>query len=824
MELQDHPLYGKRKKRKPVCANPLFLQWLTEWREEAAEKGWKTQYVYGKAIKSLKNYPLPLATGKDCKMLEHFGDKTCKLIDEKLAEHIELHGCVVPPDPVEVPKKAPSKQKKTKQSMSENSTRPVDDVSRPRHGLTVAAAGSVNLTDDDVDLTVTPPPKRHARPRSKSGEQEYVPAYRSGAYGLLLALYRNTQDPGSRGYMSKVELVGKAQPLSDKSFTIPDAGCRYTSWSSMGTLIKKALIIKESNPAKYSITDAGCELAHRLEMAGTDGHVATTGNLTQAGVPTDRLSLDSPRRLTDQHTRHDTGVRSGLEFVYIDEAGGPVQTKDKAQVLIDEDFGIGFLVHCDYHGLLTSGKHYKLDMSRPMGDKVYAHLHDNDAPERAVECAPPPRLPSFNLSDDEDRGNDNCLVSHRLGPQSLPSFDDEPMTRQAVPIVTNGYPSKSSVSTTVTTDSSNRKKVKPKPRSKPNKPLSVKLSAAASQPYLPSLIDKLPTCPPPSSMETLASSQESQESIRSISSMSSAASLPRPDFVLTPGNFDIILCIDNQEFYGSGKNGSKTLLPDLMKNGVNCDLRKLQVGDLLWVAREKTDPVLGGVNQGKGRELVLDYVVERKRMDDLVHSCIDGRLPDQKFRLKHCGINNAIFLIEMYGSMQHFSIAEDRIKQTITNLQIIDGFQIKRTGNTKESVVYLATMTRYIHSYYRNKTLYATSPDDLQGKGHINDAEQRLLTFDQFNQGSVKSKALTVREMFGKQLIQLNGMSAEKAKAVTDKYHTPSLILEAYDNCVSVKDKENLLSNIKSGKAMRNLGQNLSKQIYQLYCTKQALT
>ena len=32
----------------------------------------------------------------------------------------------------------------------------------------------------------------------------------------------------------------------------------------------------------------------------------------------------------------------------------------------------------------------------------------------------------------------------------------------------------------------------------------------------------------------------------------------------------------------------------------------------------------------KPRELVLDYVIERKRMDDLVHSCTDGRLKDQK--------------------------------------------------------------------------------------------------------------------------------------------------------------------------------------------------
>ena len=38
----------KRKKKVDACPNPLFVQWLTEWKDEAAEKGIKTQYAYGK--------------------------------------------------------------------------------------------------------------------------------------------------------------------------------------------------------------------------------------------------------------------------------------------------------------------------------------------------------------------------------------------------------------------------------------------------------------------------------------------------------------------------------------------------------------------------------------------------------------------------------------------------------------------------------------------------------------------------------------------------------------------------------------------------------
>ena len=45
--------------------------------------------------------------------------------------------------------------------------------------------------------------------------------------------------------------------------------------------------------------------------------------------------------------------------------------------------------------------------------------------------------------------------------------------------------------------------------------------------------------------------------------------------------------------YYRNKGSSKTLLPDLLKNGVNCELRKLHVGDLLWVAQEKVKPLPG---------------------------------------------------------------------------------------------------------------------------------------------------------------------------------------------------------------------------------------
>lgn len=48
--------------------------------------------------------------------------------------------------------------------------------------------------------------------------------------------------------------------------------------------------------------------------------------------------------------------------------------------------------------------------------------------------------------------------------------------------------------------------------------------------------------------------------------------------------------------------------------------------------------------------MVLDYIIERKKADDLAASIIDGRYKEQKFRLKISGISNIIYLYEGHPS------------------------------------------------------------------------------------------------------------------------------------------------------------------------------
>uniref|UniRef100_A0A8D2LH75 Crossover junction endonuclease MUS81 n=1 Tax=Varanus komodoensis TaxID=61221 RepID=A0A8D2LH75_VARKO len=253
------------------------------------------------------------------------------------------------------------------------------------------------------------------------------------------------------------------------------------------------------------------------------------------------------------------------------------------------------------------------------------------------------------------------------------------------------------------------------------------------------------------------------------------------------------------------------LVDELQRNHVPFSIRKLHVGDFLWVAREKAAPA-PGVDL-EARELVLDYVVERKRMPDLCSSIVDGRFREQKFRLRQCGISHPIYLVEDLNSAQHLSLPEKTLQQAITNTQVVDGFFVKRTRDIRESAAYLTLMTRHLAALYGEEL-------DQERPLQAGDGSCRLLTFPEFNQGAVKNKAQTVSEVFARQLLQISGISGDKAAAILERYKTPASLLAAYAACQTPRDQEQLLSSIKCGKLQRNLGPALSKTVAQLYCTQ----
>lgn len=81
-----------------------------------------------------------------------------------------------------------------------------------------------------------------------------------------------------------------------------------------------------------------------------------------------------------------------------------------------------------------------------------------------------------------------------------------------------------------------------------------------------------------------------------------------------------LLAIYEVYFSGKTKPQHDATLMELTKFGILFEVRRLKIGDFAWIARcRKTKD-----------ELIIPYIIERKRMDDLSGSIIDGRFHEQK--------------------------------------------------------------------------------------------------------------------------------------------------------------------------------------------------
>lgn len=270
----------RRITKKNPDPNPLFTKWLQEWRDVAAASNSKAQHVYGRALKSLRKYPLVLKTGQEAKILEYFGDKLCAMLDKKLEEHRRDNPAWCLPS-----NSAPMVLDLTDDDDSQTSTSQDDALGTTSNSKPLSTSKVKRKKASD-----------NAAPASKKrGPRQYIPLPRSGAHAILVTLGQRRLElkaswagASSHDWMSKSDLIVTAQPLCDTSFTQPLPDSHYTAWSSMATLIRKGLISKQGCPARFSLTEEGEELAIRLIAPGTLPGT-TAGSVNSQAVNGDRM-------------------------------------------------------------------------------------------------------------------------------------------------------------------------------------------------------------------------------------------------------------------------------------------------------------------------------------------------------------------------------------------------------------------------------------------------------------------------------------------------------------------------------------------------------
>jgi crossover junction endonuclease MUS81 len=127
------------------------------------------------------------------------------------------------------------------------------------------------------------------------------------------------------------------------------------------------------------------------------------------------------------------------------------------------------------------------------------------------------------------------------------------------------------------------------------------------------------------------------------------------------------------------------------------------------------------------------------------------------------------------------SLPEKSIVQADVNTQLIDELLVHHATDPKDSANYLIQMTNYVTEKYKNLTLNCINKTDLDKiLKSTNDnsnfmSSRYVISFQEFNQFSNKNKPLTIREMFAKLLMKIQGVSQEKCLPIIELYPTPAL-------------------------------------------------
>lgn len=268
-----------------------------------------------------------------------------------------------------------------------------------------------------------------------------------------------------------------------------------------------------------------------------------------------------------------------------------------------------------------------------------------------------------------------------------------------------------------------------------------------------------------------------------------------PEFTpirLQPGSFTVHLVLDVREV--RAQTDRDYMRNELAKKGVTAIMRSLELGDAVWVAKCH-DPEFLGRHGAEGDEVVLDWIVERKRLDDLIGSIRDGRFNEQKFRLRRSGIKNVIYLVEEIAlDPTRFEKYEEAVQSAIASTQVVSGYFLKKTQKMDDTVHYLARMTMLLKKMYEKDSVLAiptniiTTQNYLPLLKHFREASPSIsyhVSYPAFASLVSKSDVMTLRDVYLKMLMCTRGVTGEKAVEIQKRWKTPYDFVRAFDVCGS---------------------------------------
>lgn len=302
--------------------------------------------------------------------------------------------------------------------------------------------------------------------------------------------------------------------------------------------------------------------------------------------------------------------------------------------------------------------------------------------------------------------------------------------------------------------------------------------------------------------------------------------------------YEIVLLIDTREIRSLQDRDFFT--SELRKKGIKVETRQLAIGDFLWIARHSKT----------AKEVFLNCIIERKRIDDLCSSIKDKRFNEQKQRLKKTGYKWCFYIVEESLLNNRLLNMMEAIKTSFFEVTQEAGFILQRTKGSSETVTFLTILhqllsQRLILSKKGILVIKANEFKDQQeftevlmlfrkefekpiysiteNSNGINKTEPAVIyecchTFTNFQAVMGKSIFINANQLYLKALLSVKGCSLEKALSIQTCYPTFKQLLQGYNTCNSKADSEMLLFNkFDLYPTHKKIGKTLSEKLHEAF-------
>ena len=214
---------------------------------------------------------------------------------------------------------------------------------------------------------------------------------------------------------------------------------------------------------------------------------------------------------------------------------------------------------------------------------------------------------------------------------------------------------------------------------------------------------------------------------------------------------NILLIIDQREI-GPNKENFKNEILNISPE-IKIEERLLSLSDFLWIYKDPKTKI----------EYVIDFLIERKTINDLMKSIIDGRYSEQKYRMKKSNFKNLYYLFEgnlnenNNNNLFYNNINKNSIISAIYNTINIHNINIIKCNSTFDTIMNIINIDKNIKKNF----------------SFVYDENKNKITYDEFIILNNKNKNNTIEKIFMRQLRTFYNCGKNNVNIIIKCFKTP---------------------------------------------------